>query len=98
MSTNEDDLVDIMLYTKTHTDLLFFTDKGKVYRVRGYKVPEFSRNSKGLPIINLINVEKDENVKAIIQADEYSENGFLFFVTKKGIVKRIRSRWQRKQP
>ena len=88
MSTNEDDLVDIMLYTKTHTDLLFFTDKGKVYRVRGYKVPEFSRNSKGLPIINLINVEKDENVKAIIQADEYSENGFLFFVTKNGIVKR----------
>lgn len=88
MSMNEDDLVDIMLYTKTHTDLLFFTDKGKVYRVRGYKIPEYGRNSKGLPIINLINVEKDENVKAIIQADEYAENGYLFFVSKNGIVKR----------
>lgn len=88
MSTNENDIVDIMLYTKTHTDLLFFTDKGKVYRVRGYMVPEFSRNSKGLPIINLINIEQDENVKAIIQADEYADGGHLFFVTVNGIVKR----------
>lgn len=88
MATNEKDIVDIMLYTKTHTDLLFFTDKGKVYRVRGYKIPEFGRNSKGLPIINLINIEQDENVRAIIQADEYNENGFLFFTTVNGIVKR----------
>ncbi len=88
MSTNEDDLVDIMVYAKTHTDLLFFTDKGKVYRVRGYRIPEFSRNSKGLPIINLINIEKDENVKAIIHADEYAENHYLLFVTTNGVVKR----------
>ncbi len=88
MSTNENDIVDIMLYTKTHTDLLFFTDKGKVYRIRGYMVPEANRNSKGIPVINLINIEQDENVKAIIQADEYVEGGYLFFVTVNGVVKR----------
>ena len=88
MSTNENDIVDNMVYTKTHTDLLFFTDFGKVYRIRGYMIPEFSKASKGVPIINLINIEKGENVKAIIACDEYQEDHYLMFFTKKGVVKK----------
>ena len=57
-SLNENDVVDLMVYTETHTDLLFFTDLGKVYRIRGYQIPEYQRTGKGIPIINLINVEK----------------------------------------
>ncbi|MDR0934962.1 MAG: DNA gyrase subunit A [Erysipelotrichaceae bacterium] len=88
MSTNENDVVDIMLYTKTHTDLLFFTDFGKVYRIRGYQVPESGRNSKGIPVVNLLNIDQDEHVKAIIPVDQYEENHFLFFTTTGGVVKR----------
>ncbi len=88
MSTNENDIVENMVYTKTHTDLLFFTDFGKVYRIRGYMIPEFSKASKGVPIINLINIEKGENVKSIIACDEYSEGRYLLFVTKQGVVKK----------
>ncbi len=88
MSTNENDIVESMVYTKTHTDLLFFTDFGKVYRIRGYMIPEFSKSSKGVPIINLINIEKGENVKAIIACDEYAEDHYLMFFTKEGVVKK----------
>ena len=88
MSTNENDVVDIMVYTNTHTDLLFFTDKGKVYRKRGHNVPEFGRTSKGLPVVNLLNIEPDEKVKAILEASDYSEDKYFFFVTQNGIVKR----------
>ena len=88
MSTNENDIVENMVYTKTHTDLLFFTDFGKVYRIRGYMIPEFSKASKGVPIINLINIEKGENVKAIIACDEYQEDHYLMFFTKQGVVKK----------
>ena len=88
MSTNENDIVESMVYTKTHTDLLFFTDFGKVYRIRGYMIPEFSKASKGVPIINLINIEKGENVKAIIACDEYAEDHYLMFFTKGGVVKK----------
>ena len=88
MSTNENDIVDNMVYTKTHTDLLFFTDFGKVYRIRGYMIPEFSKASKGVPIINLINIEKGENVKAIIACDEYKDDHYLMFFTKGGVVKK----------
>ena len=88
MSTNENDIVDNMVYTKTHTDLLFFTDFGKVYRIRGYMIPEFSKASKGVPVINLINIEKGENVKAIIACDEYADNHYLMFFTKNGVVKK----------
>ena len=90
MSTNENDIVDIMVYTKTHTDLLLFTDFGKVYRIRGYQIPEFSKVSKGTPVINLIKIEKGENVKAIIACDEYAENKSLVFFTKLGVVKKTR--------
>lgn len=88
MSTNENDIVENMVYTKTHTDLLFFTDFGKVYKIRGYMIPEFSKASKGVPIINLINIEKGENVKAIIACDEYAEDHYLMFFTKGGVVKK----------
>ncbi len=88
MSTNENDVVDIMIHTKTHTDLLLFTDFGKVYRVRGYEIPEFSKQSKGIPVVNLINVEKGENLKAIIALDEYADDRFLMFFTKNGLIKK----------
>ena len=87
-SLNENDVVDLMVYTKTHTDLLFFTDLGKVYRIRGYQIPEYQRTGKGIPVINLINIEKGENVKSIIPVDEYLDYRFLMFFTKDGIVKR----------
>ena len=87
-SLNDNDIVDLMVYTKTHTDLLFFTDLGKVYRIRGYQIPEYQRTGKGIPIINLINIEKGENVKSIIAVDEYLPYRFLMFFTKEGIIKR----------
>ena len=87
-SLNENDVVDLMVYTETHTDLLFFTDLGKVYRIRGYQIPEYQRTGKGIPIINLINVEKGENVKSIIAVNKYYDYRYLMFFTKKGIVKR----------
>ena len=85
---NENDHVEMMIYAKTHTDILFFTDLGKVYRVRGYQIPEGQRGSKGLPIINLINIEKGESVKAIIAVDEYLDDHFLMFFTEEGIIKK----------
>ena len=88
MSTNENDIVDFMLYTKTHTDLLFFTNYGKVYRIRGHQIPESSRIGKGIPVINLINVEKGEKVMSIIGCDEYKEDQYLMFFTTGGIVKK----------
>jgi DNA gyrase subunit A len=87
-SLNENDVVELMIYTKTHTDLLFFTDLGKVYRIRGYQVPEYQRTGKGVPVINLINIEKGENVKSIIAVNEYRDDRFLMFFTTDGIVKR----------
>lgn len=88
MSTNENDVVDILVHTKTHTDVLFFTNVGKVYRIRGYQIPEFSRTSKGLPIVNLLNLDKNEKVMSILSMDEYLEGHYLLFITKEGIVKR----------
>ena len=85
---NENDHVEMMVYAKTHTDLLFFTDLGKVYRVRGYQVPEGQKGSKGIPVINLINIEKGENVKAIIACDEYLDDHYLMFFSEEGVVKK----------
>ena len=85
---NENDVVELMIYTKTHTDLLFFTDLGKVYRIRGYQVPEYQRTGKGVPVINLINIEKGESVKSIIAVNEYRDDRYLMFFTTEGIVKR----------
>ena len=89
MSTNEEDFVEHLISMSTHDYILFFSNRGKVYRMKGYEVPEFSRQSKGLPIINLLPLEKDENISSIInikQNDDFTK--YLMFATKKGIVKR----------
>lgn len=89
MSTNEEDFVEKILSMSTHDWLLFFSNKGRVYRMKGYEVPEFSRQSKGLPIINLLPLEKDENISSILsvkQDDDFTK--YLMFATKNGIVKR----------
>jgi DNA gyrase subunit A len=88
MNTNEDDFVEHLITTSTHDTILFFTNKGKVYRAKGYEIPEYSRTAKGLPIINLLEIEKDEWINAIIPIEEFADDWFLFFATKKGICKR----------
>ncbi|MBR6821179.1 MAG: DNA gyrase subunit A [Bacilli bacterium] len=90
MSTNEEDFVEHMINIQTHDDVLFFTNKGKVYRLRGYEIPEYSRQSKGLPVVNLIQVDKDEMVNSIVKVtkDEIGVVDNLIFVTKSGLVKR----------
>lgn len=88
MGTNEDDFVEHLLTTSTHDTLLFFTNKGKVYRSKGYEIPEYGRTAKGLPVINLLEVEKGEIVTAIIPVKEFKDDWFLFFTTKYGISKR----------
>ena len=85
---NENDHIEMMVYAKTHTDILFFTDLGKVYRIRGYQIPEGQRGSKGIPVINLINVEKGESVKSIIAIDEYLDDHYLMFFSEGGVVKK----------
>jgi DNA gyrase subunit A len=88
MGTNEDDFVEHLITTSTHDTILFFTNKGKVYRSKGYEIPEYSRTAKGLPIINLLGVEKGEWVNAIIPIEEFVDDWYLFFTTKEGISKR----------
>ena len=95
MSTNTDDVVDQMINMSTHDDLLFFTNFGKVYRLKGYQIPEFGRTAKGLPIINLLNLDKNESIKSMIsiskddiQSGNLDQN-YLFFATKYGLVKRV---------
>ncbi|UZW66933.1 DNA gyrase subunit A [Priestia flexa] len=88
MNTNEDDFVEHLLTTSTHDTILFFTNKGKVYKTKGYEIPEYGRTAKGLPIINLLEVDKGEWVNAIIRVDEFVDDWYLFFTTKQGISKR----------
>ncbi|USK28644.1 DNA gyrase subunit A [Bacillus sp. CMF21] len=88
MGTNEDDFVEHLLTTSTHDTILFFTNKGKVYRAKGYEIPEYGRTAKGLPIINLLEIEKGEWVNAIIPVSEFVDDWSLFFTTKEGISKR----------
>ncbi|PAV28501.1 DNA gyrase subunit A [Virgibacillus profundi] len=88
MGTNEDDFVEHLVSTSTHDTVLFFTNKGKVYKARGFEIPEFSRTAKGIPLVNLLQVEKGEWVNAVISVSEYREDAYLFFTTKFGITKR----------
>ncbi len=88
MNTNEDDFVEHLLFTSTHDTVLFFTSKGKVFRAKGYEIPEFGRTAKGLPIVNLINIEKEEKISAIISVDEFKEDAYFIFTTKLGVTKR----------
>ncbi len=88
MTTNEEDFVENMISMTTHDYLLFFTNKGKVYRIKGYEVPQYSRQSKGLPIINLLQIDKDEVVKVMLKVSTDEESKYLVFCTQSGIVKR----------
>ena len=88
ITTNEEDFVDQALSISTHNHILFFSNKGKVYRMKGYEIPEFARTSKGLPIINLLPLEKDEFINSIISIEKDTDKEYLFFATKKGIVKK----------
>ena len=88
MAVNEDDIVEMLTTMSTHDYLLLFTNLGKVYRIKGYKVPGSSRTSKGLPVVNLLNIDKEEKVKALVPVKRESESAYLLFVTKNGLVKR----------
>ena len=88
MSTNEEDFVENMISMTTHDYLLFFTNKGKVYRIKGYEVPLYGRQSKGLPIINLLPIEKNEVVKVMLKVENEEQSRFIVFCTQNGVVKR----------
>lgn len=89
ITTNEEDFVKNLISMKTHDYILFFSNKGKVYRTKGYEIPEFSRQSKGLPIVNLLPLEKEENINSVIVISAENEtNKYLTFVTKRGLIKR----------
>ena len=89
MSTNEEDFVEHLISMNTHDYILFFSNRGRVYRMKGYEIPEYSRQSKGLPIINLLPLEKDENISSIVSIKENDDfTKYLMFATKCGIIKR----------
>ena len=88
MTTTEEDYVEQLLSMNTHDYILFFSNKGKVYRLKGYKIPEYSRTAKGLPIVNLLSLEKDEKINTIIRINENETYKCLLFSTKDGLVKR----------
>ncbi|EEW51961.1 DNA topoisomerase (ATP-hydrolyzing) subunit A [Lactobacillus iners DSM 13335] len=89
MGVQNDDFINHLIYVNTHDYLLFFTNKGKVYSKKSYEIPEYGRAAKGLPIINLVQLEKGENVQAVVKIATNDTNKYLMFVTKYGIVKRI---------
>ena len=88
MTTNEEDFVEHLVDLSTHDYLLFFTNKGKVYRLKGYEIPQFGRQSKGLPIINLLQIDKDERISSVIKISANDDKKYLLFVTKNGIIKK----------
>ncbi len=88
MSTNEEDFVEQLLTITTHDYVLFFSNKGRVYRIKGYEIPEFSRQAKGIPIINLLPIEKDEYITTLLSISKEDDSKYITFVTKKGLVKR----------
>ncbi len=88
MTTTDEDFVEQLISLNTHDYVLFFSNKGKVYRLKGYNIPEYSRTGKGLPLINLIQIEKDERINAIIKVEKENTYKCLLFSTKQGLVKR----------
>lgn len=90
MNVNDEDFVDQMVATSTHDTLLFFTNKGKVYRMKGYEVPEYGRQAKGIPVVNLLHFEGDEKIQTVInvRGEATDSHDYLFFVTRLGVVKR----------
>lgn len=88
MKTTNGDIVRLIKHTFTHTDILFFTTLGKVYRLRGYQIPDSGRIGKGIPAQNLLSLQKEEKVVSIVPCDDYPEDNYLFFVSRQGVVKR----------
>ncbi|WP_024614012.1 DNA gyrase subunit A [Clostridium sp. Ade.TY] len=88
MSTKEDDFVEHVMVTSTHADILFFTNRGRVYKLRGYQIPEAGRAAKGTNLINLIQIEADERIETVLTVNDVYEDGYLFMGTKNGIVKK----------
>lgn len=88
MSMNEEDFVENIINLTTHDYILFFTNNGKVYRTKGYEIPEYSRQSKGLPIINLLSLEKNEKITSLLKIEREETHKYLVFATKQGFIKR----------
>ena len=88
MSTNEEDFVEHLINAKSHDYILFFTSKGRVFRIKGYEIPEYARQSKGLPIVNLLKLDKDEKVTSLLKTSNDDEFKYLVFATKQGLIKR----------
>ena len=85
----DDDFVRELVSTSTHDHLLFFTNKGRVYRLKGYEIPEYGRTAKGLPIVNLLKLDEGESIQTIINVEQdRSDEAYLFFTTRQGLVKR----------
>ena len=89
MKTNEDDIIDSIIAMSTHDYLLFFTSLGRVYKLKGYRIPNYGRNSKGLPIVNLLSLVENETLTACVSVKDFAE-GYLFFTTQRGVVKRTK--------
>lgn len=90
MGVHDDDFIDQMVSSSTHDTLLFFTNTGRVYRLKGYEVPEYSRTAKGIPVVNLLGLDSDESIQTVIsvQGDASESEDYLFFTTRQGVVKR----------
>lgn len=88
MDTKDNDFVEHLFVSNTHHYLLFFTDKGKVYRLKAYEIPDLSRTARGTPIINLIQIEQGETVNAVIPVESFEPDRYLFFATREGVVKK----------
>ena len=92
MSTNEEDFVENIVSMTTHDYLMIFTNKGKVYRLKGYEIPLYNRQSKGLPIVNLLPIEKEEKVTTMIKVDHNNSEGYFVLTTRRGLIKRTNVR------
>ncbi|WP_456288831.1 DNA gyrase subunit A [Paenibacillus sp. AK002] len=88
MDTKSEDFVEHLFVTNSHHYLMFFTDKGKAYRLKAYEIPELSRTARGTPIINLIQIEQGESINAVIPVENFDSDNYLFFATRQGVVKK----------
>ena len=90
MGVNDDDFIDELIGTSTHDTLLFFTNSGKVYKMKGYEIPEYGRTAKGIPVVNLLGIESGESIQTVInvRGDASESSDYLFFTTRQGVVKR----------
>jgi len=90
LTTKEEDMVDIMFTTMTHTDLLFFTTKGRVFQLKAYEIPQAQRTAKGQAIVNFLQLSQSENVTSVLPLDKIQKSKYLFFATEKGLVKKVK--------